>query len=61
MVAGRQAGPGGCNKLYELELEKRRLEVDVMKRSLAAADQKLDDLKSRPVRRAKGSGGVPPP
>ena len=51
-----------CNKLYELELEKRRLEVELMKRSLAVADRKLDDLKSQaPPRRTKGAGHGPPP
>ncbi|MCJ2009370.1 hypothetical protein [Methylobacterium sp. J-092] len=40
-----------CNKLYELELERRRLEIEVMKRSLASTDQKLDDLKRKDLPR----------
>lgn len=36
-----------CNKLYELELERRRLEIEIMKRSLVSSDQKLDELKRR--------------
>jgi hypothetical protein len=47
-----------CKKLYELELEKKRLEVELLKRSLVSADQKLDNLKSQPVRKVKGA---PPP
>ncbi|TXN62783.1 hypothetical protein [Methylobacterium sp. WL6] len=40
-----------CTKLYELELERRRIEIEIMKRSLVVSDQKLDELKRRePVR-----------
>ena len=49
-----------CSKLYELELEKKRLEVELLKRSLVSADHKLDDLKRQPVRKAKGSAAPPP-
>lgn len=54
-----------CNKLYELELERRRLEIEMMKRSLASTDQKLDELKRRepsrdapPARGQKSSSGL---
>ena len=50
-----------CSKLYELELERRRLEVEMLRRSLASADRKLDDLRERPVRKARGAGAAPPP
>ena len=50
-----------CNKLYELELEKKRLELEVMKRSVVTADQRLDEVKRKPVKKAKGSGSLPPP
>lgn len=42
-----------CSKLYELELERRRLEIEIMKRNLVSSDQKLDELKRRePAREA---------
>ena len=34
-----------CNALYKLELERRALELELMKRSLVAADRRLDELK----------------
>jgi hypothetical protein len=60
-----------CNKLYELEIERRRLEIELMKRNLVSSDQKLDDLKrrapepnpvaSRPAKNQMGlRGGYPP-
>lgn len=52
-----------CNRLYELEIEKRELEVEMMKRSLRAADQRLDELSAaRPkTKLAKTGRGLPPP
>ena len=55
-----------CNTLYKLELERRQLELELMKRSLVEADRRLDDLKQSraddpadaPVR-AAGAGGKP--
>lgn len=35
-----------CNALYKLEIERRTLELEMMKRSLVAADRKLDELRS---------------
>lgn len=35
-----------CNTLYKLELERRTLELELMKRSLVSADRRLDELKS---------------
>lgn len=59
-----------CNKLYELELERRRLEIEIMKRSLVGPDQRLNELKQqsvqdpRPTRETKSTsglrGGYPP-
>lgn len=34
-----------CNTLYRLELERRQLELELMKRSIVDADRRLDDLK----------------
>ena len=34
-----------CSQLYKLELEKKQIELDLMKQSLRAANQQLDDLK----------------
>lgn len=34
-----------CNALYRLELERRTLELELMKRSLVEADRRLDDIK----------------
>jgi hypothetical protein len=36
-----------CSKLYELELERRRLEVELMRRNLTGADERLDAMASR--------------
>lgn len=55
-----------CNKLFELELERRRLEVELMKRSLVAADRKLDEIKAgdgnvSSKKSARFLRGSPPP
>jgi hypothetical protein len=34
-----------CSQLFKLELEKKQLELDLMKQSLRAANQQLDELK----------------
>ncbi len=34
-----------CSQLYKLELEKKQIELDLMKQSLRAANQQLDELK----------------
>lgn len=45
-----------CNTLYKLELERRALELELMKRSLVDADRRLDQLKQS---RAEESAGEP--
>lgn len=49
-----------CNKLYQLELEKRQLEVEMMKRSLSVAERQLDEAKAKPARKTRGGQGGPP-
>lgn len=56
-----------CNQLFRLELEKKQIELDMMKQSLRAANQQLDDLKrsaqqgepsdpqSQPAKKSKGT------
>lgn len=50
-----------CNKLYQLEVEKKELEIKLLKRSLAAAEEKLDVAKTMPAMKLRGSGNMPPP
>jgi hypothetical protein len=46
-----------CSKLYELELERRRLEVEMMRRNLTGADERLDAMQARRVSAPVGRGG----
>lgn len=36
-----------CRKLYELELEKKRLELDMVKQSLRASEEKIEKLQQQ--------------
>ena len=50
-----------CHELYQLEIEKKKLELEMLKQSIRSAEQKLETVQSQPVRRTKGSGRAPPP
>ncbi|MDB5593865.1 MAG: hypothetical protein JWM36_826 [Hyphomicrobiales bacterium] len=56
-----------CNKLYELELEKKQIELELLKQqmrvakqSMQQADDQLDDLKKQRPKARKASANVPP-
>lgn len=49
-----------CSKLFQLELEKKQLEVEMLKQSLRAAEQQLQAAKRQPVEKIKVARGVPP-
>lgn len=49
-----------CNRLYQLEIEKREIEIQIMRRSLSVTDKKLDDVKKYPAKRGKQPGSMPP-
>lgn len=44
-----------CNALYKLEIERRTLELELMKRSLVSADRRLDE-----IRQSEADGGAEP-
>ncbi len=41
-----------CNKLFQLEIEKKQIEIEMMKQSLKAAETQLDAVKANRPRRA---------
>lgn len=46
-----------CNLLYKLEIERRTLELELMKRSLSSADQRLDEQMGADASHAEPSAG----
>jgi hypothetical protein len=50
-----------CHELYQLEIEKKKLELEMLKQSIRSAEQKLEAVQTQPVKRKPGSGRAPPP
>jgi hypothetical protein len=50
-----------CQELYQLEIEKKKLELEMLKQSIRSAEQKLEAVQAQPAKRPKGSGRAPPP
>lgn len=51
-----------CNRLYKLEIERRELELEIMKRSMTSADRRLDDqMSAAPASDGDAYGANQPP